>query len=86
MYAVRNNLRPVNRQKKDISSATQKQRVKFQHIFFIYNKLTNMKKLPIYLLLLFLVLKGCEAQQDLQSIEAKDYTTEAQRSAKNGLK
>jgi hypothetical protein len=45
-----------------------------------------MKKLPIYLLLLFLVFKGCEAQKDLQSIEAKDYTAEMQKSAKNGLK
>jgi len=39
-----------------------------------------MKKIPIYLLLLFLVFKGCEAQKDLQSIEAKDYNNEAQKS------
>ncbi len=45
-----------------------------------------MKKLPFYLILLFLIFKGCEAQQDLQNIEAKDYTAEMQKSAKNGLK
>jgi hypothetical protein len=38
-----------------------------------------MKKLPIYLVLLFLVFKGCEAQKDLKYIEAKDYEGEILR-------
>lgn len=38
-----------------------------------------MKKLPVYLVLLFLVFKGCQSQKDLQYIESKDYEAELAR-------